>query len=95
MCRMKAPISHTLVEKLVSLLEECYIANIKIDPELWSDFNLVAIARELLEADHHRESIFIDISDRTADWIETIAELSNNPDDDDIRLVAAFTSTLP
>lgn len=93
---MKAPISHALVEKMVSLLEDCYNANVKIDPELWADFNLVAIARDLLEADHHRESIFIDISDRTADWIETIAEMSNDDEEDeDIKRVAAFTSTLP
>lgn len=83
---MRIPISHMVVEKLISMLEACYSDNVNIDTELWADFNLVAIARDLMDGDYHREGDTIDITDQTACWLETITVDS---DDDDMQLIAS------
>lgn len=65
----------------MSLLEDCY--NDKIVS--WSDFNLVAITRDLMDGDYHRDGVIIEITDDTASWLEAVAV---NSHDDDMQLIA-------
>ena len=74
-----------VVEKLISKLEECYSDNIHIDSELWSDFNLIAITRDLIDGDFHRDGMIIEITDDTANWLEAVS--ADSPDAD-MRLIA-------
>lgn len=78
---MKIPISHVTVEKLISILEDCY--NDDIVP--WGDFNLVAITHDLMDGDYHREGVIIEITDDTANWLEAVS--ADSPDAD-MQLIA-------
>ena len=52
---------------------------------MWAEFNLVAITRDLLDGDYHRNGDMIDITDSTANWLEVITTDST---DDDMQLIA-------
>lgn len=78
------PISHTTVEKLISMLEDCYKEQCHY-PEMWSDFNLVSITYDLMDGDYHRDGAFINVTDETMRWLEV---MSTDSPDDDMQLIA-------
>lgn len=83
---MEIPISHTTIEKLIATLEACYKECFIWHDDMWADFNLVAITRDLIEGDCHRVGETIEITPDTAEWLEVI---SADSDEEDLQLIAA------